>query len=167
MEQMASSVSAATITSVAEERDKLVAKSSEAFPDGPAHIIVVAMIDCVMYYHLALKMPTLKRKRTATNALSTIVGWIVTLAILGLLGAMFGSGSDNSSSSGSSSSGSSAFSICSGEYDTIKSNLYSIESQMTSYENNNNTENYNALVPQQNSLVTQLNNKATECNNLR
>lgn len=165
IEQMASNVTGDTITGVAETRDKLVNTSSEAFPDGPAHVIVVTMIDCAMYYHLALKMPSMKRKRAASNVVSRIVGWVITLIIIGIIGAAFSSGGDDSSSSGS--SGSSAYSVCSDEYDSLKSQLDSVESRMTSYSNSGDTESYNSLVSTQNSLVSQVNSKATECNGLR
>jgi len=165
IEQRASNVTADTFTSIAETRDKLVSTSSEAFPDGPAHVIVVAMLDCAMYYQFALKMPSMKRKRTASNIVSRIVGWVITLIIIGVIGAAFSGGSDDSSSGSSSSS--SSYSICSDEYDSLKSQLDSVESRMTSYDNSGDTDSYNAAVPTQNSLVAELNSKATECNNLR
>lgn len=165
IEQRASNVTPDSITSVAEARDKLVNTSSEAFPDGPAHLIAVTMIDCAMYYQLALKMPGMKRKRTASNVLSRIVGWVVTLIIIAVIGGALSGGNDDSSSGSGSSS--SSYSICSDEYDSIKSQLDSVESQMTSYDNSDDADSYNALVPTQNSLVADLNSKATECNNLR
>lgn len=167
IEQRASRVTPDTIASIAESRDKLVSTSSEAFPDGPAHIIVVAMIDCAFYYQLSLKMPGMKRKRTASNVLSRIVGWVVTLIIIAVIGGALSGGNDDSSSGSGSSSSSSAYSICSDEYDSLKSQLDSVESQMASYDNNDDADSYNALVPTQNSLVADLNSKATECNNLR
>lgn len=169
IEQRASNVTPGTITGIAQTRDKLVEESSKAFPEGPAHAIVVVMIDCAMYMQFAVKMPNMKRKKAASNIFSTIFGWVFILIILGGIGAIFNSGDSNNSTSGNSTSNSnvSAYNTCSDEYDDIKSELDSIESQMNSYKSSGNADSFNALVPRQNSLVSQLNSKATECNGLR
>lgn len=168
IEQMTSTVTGSTIESVAATRDQIVNTSNEAFPDKPEHIIVVTMIDCAMYRGLSLKMPGMKRKRAASNAGSRVLGWIIGFIVVAIVGGILSSLGGNSSNSGSgssSSSGSSAHIACMAEYNSLKSQLATIESEMTTYQNQGNNDAYNNLVPQQNSLVRQVNDKATECNN--
>ena len=108
------------------------------------------------------------------------LGWAITIGIFIIIGVASshssnssnsgsgGSGSTGASSSGSSSGNSSqAYNDCVTQYNSLKSQLDSVNAQETSYQSSGDTTDYNNLIPQQNSLVQQVNDKATECNGLR
>lgn len=130
--------------------------------------IIAILLDCVIYRRMSQVIPGIKIQNR-NNRIKNIV-WKVIIygAIAGAAAIYFSSGgSDSTSTSGSDSTTKSAWQTCSDEYNSLKTQLESIESTLNGYKAAANNEAYNNLIPQQNSLVQQVNSKATECNNLR
>ena len=151
-------------------RNKIINEAPESFKEQFEEMILIVLVDSSIYGNLANKLPAIRRK----NTLKKWAWWIV-IGIIFLIISASSSSDDSStgtgtSTGGSSSSGSSSNSewqACSDEYDSLKSQLDSVEASMRRYEAYDDADSYNDLVPRQNSLVQQVNAKAAECNNLR
>lgn len=126
--------------------------------------VIALLMNSAIYQRMAQQIPEIKRKNKANGVKKVVWNLVIWGAIIGFIAIV---SSNNSGSDSGSSSSSSAWQTCSDEYDSLKSDLASVESQMDSYNTTGNTSAYNNLVPEQNSLVQQVNDKATECNGLR
>ncbi|MDB5177315.1 MAG: hypothetical protein JWN75_983 [Candidatus Saccharibacteria bacterium] len=162
-------VNASNLSDIDAYRQSVIDNSDEGIKDKDKFelTIVTILMDSLIYERLSQLIPAVKKQNKnqhAKNVAWRIVGWVIAIAVFGLIGSASHSGSNSSSTS--SSSGSSAYQSCSSEYDSLKSQLDAVNTEMDGYQGNN-TEAYNNLVPQQNSLTNQVNDKATECNNLR
>ena len=162
-----------TLSDIDSYRQSIIDNSDESikYKDKFELSIITILLDSVIYQRLAEIIPEIKRRNNAQrvkNVLWTIVGLVVWGALIFLIRVNGGSSSSNSSGSPSSgSSSNSAWQACSDQYDSLKSQLDSVERTLSSYKSADNTDAFNALVPQQNDLVQQVNSKSTECNNLR
>jgi|GEM_PF-1712984 hypothetical protein len=157
-------------------RSSVVEQAEKHFKDQFESSILIILIDSVITGNLAAKIPQLQRQKHVKS----LIGWAITIGIFIIIGVASshssnssnsgsgGSGSTGASSSGSSSGNSSqAYNDCVTQYNSLKSQLDSVNAQETSYQSSGDTTDYNNLIPQQNSLVQQVNDKATECNGLR
>lgn len=127
--------------------------------------VIALMMNSVIYQRVAERIPEVKRQNRSNGIKKVVWNLVIWGGIILFIAISTANG--GSSDSGSSSSGSSAWQACSDEYDSLNSQLTSVEAQMDGYDAAGNTEGYNSLVPRQNSLVQQVNDKASECNALR
>lgn len=173
IEALTSDASSLNIDNVQNYRNQIIEGAPESFKEQFEEMILVVLIDSSIYANLATHLPTIRRKNTIKKWAWYIVIGIIVLIIAGASGSddsstSTGTSTGNSTSSGASgSSSNSAWQTCSNQYDSLKSQLDSVEASMRRYEAVDDADNYNALVPKQNSLVNQVNAKAAECNNLR
>lgn len=168
IESLTSNANSLNLDNIQTYRNQIIDGAPESFKEQFEEMILIVLIDSSVYGNLSTHLPAIRRKNTLKKWAWYAVGAVILIIIFG------SSSSDNSntgsSSSGSSSSGNSsnsAWQTCSDEYDSLKSELDSVESSMSRYESYDDADSYNALVPRQNSLVAQVNAKANECNNLR
>ncbi len=169
IEALTSNAGSLNLENVQAYRNSIIDGAPESFKEQFEEMILIVLIDSSIYGNLAIHLPAIRRK----NAVKQWIWWVV-IGIIGLI--IWGSTSSDSgtntgtstgSSSGSRGSSSSAYDACVREYDSLKSQLDSVETSMNRYELYDDVDSFNALVPRQNSLVNQVNSKATECNNLR
>lgn len=172
IDQITSDPKSLNLDNVQNYRNNLVDGTKETFKDSFEESLIVFLIDCGIYGNLSEHLPAIKRKNTIKKW-----AWWVGIGIVFLIisaasssddtSTNTGTGGSTGSSTSSGSSSNSAWQDCSDEYDSLKSELDSVESSMRRYEAFDDADSYNALVPRQNSLVQQVNAKAAECNGLR
>lgn len=157
LELMSADLKNADLEKIDEYRNDIKAKAKEIFEDQFEEYILIMLVDASIYANLSTQVGSIRRKAAWKNW-----AWGIAIAIFLLIAGSSGS-SDSSNTSSDSGSSSSAFSVCKGEYDSLKSQLEAVEAQMDS----SDPDSYNAMVPRQNELVGQLNAKRDECNSLQ
>lgn len=170
---MLDGLSTDTIDDVDNYREQILENSNLDKETSLELPIITMLLDSAIYQRMSQLIPEIRRRnriQVVKNMFWKIIGWIIVVAVVAAIGGAFDGGSnslDSNSGSGSVTPSNSAWQTCSNEYNSLKSQLDSVEYTMKSFDASGDVEAYNALVPEQNSLVQQVNNKAVLCNSLR